>query len=133
MMAMHRSLLGVFVMNDNSNGEDLLYSEIRNPIFQALENQLRIEFEWAYVDKNLYSFSWIALHLKELTEEDLRRVNNLVKEALNRVAKGNIVPFINTEFILGLCFAARIIYEKRGEIHNIHTTPGNNNNFISNF
>jgi len=103
-------------MNDNSNGEDLLYSEIRNPIFQALENQLRIEFEWAYVDKNLYSFSWIALHLKELTEEDLRRVNNLVKEALNRVAKGNIVPFINTEFILGLCFAARIIYEKRGEI-----------------
>jgi len=33
------------------------FSEMKNPIYQALENQLRLEFEWAYTDKNLYSIS----------------------------------------------------------------------------
>jgi hypothetical protein len=56
---------------------ELIYSEMKNPIFQALENQLRLEFEWAYADKNLYSISWITLYLKDLKSEDLRKIKTL--------------------------------------------------------
>lgn len=96
---------------ERENG--LLYSETKNPIYQALENQLRLEFEWAYADKNLYSISWIALHLKTLSDEEFRKLETLLNQDLKKIEERKPSSFLNTEFILGLCFAAEIFHRKR--------------------
>jgi len=101
---------------EHDKNDEFLYSEIRNPMYQALENQLRLEFEWAYADKNLYSLSWIALNLEKLSKEDLKKIMDLVEDALNELKKGKLTTFVTTEFILGLCFSTRIIYDKRGRV-----------------
>ncbi|MGQ9470013.1 MAG: hypothetical protein ACUVTD_09410, partial [Nitrososphaerales archaeon] len=95
---------------------ELAYSEMKNPTYQALENQLRLEFEWAYADKNLYSISWIALHLKDLGSEDFKKIETLLEEDLKRFRETKLSTFLTTEFILGLCFATRVIYDRKRRI-----------------
>lgn len=95
---------------------DLVYSEMKNPVYQALEDQLRLEFEWAYSDKNLYSISWIALHKEQVTNEDIEKVKSLTESDMKRLKDGKIESFITTEFILGLCFATKVLHSKKGKI-----------------
>jgi hypothetical protein len=94
----------------------LIYSEMKNPIFQALENQLRLEFEWAYVDKNLYSTSWIALYLKDLSNEDFKKIETLLSMYLERIEETKLNSFLTTEFILGLCFTTKVICNRKRRI-----------------
>ncbi|MGC9014397.1 MAG: hypothetical protein ACP5KW_08515 [Thermoproteota archaeon] len=91
---------------------ELLYSEIKNPIYQALENQLRLEFEWACADKNLYSISWIALHRENLSDEEFRKLETLLNDDLGKMKDKKTNSLLNTEFILGLCFAAEVFHRK---------------------
>jgi len=95
---------------------ELMYSEMKNPIFQALEDQLRLEFEWAYADKNLYSISWIALYLKDLSNEDFKKIETLLNMYLKRIEETKLNSFLTTEFILGLCFATKVIYNRKRRI-----------------
>ena len=100
--------------NQVNERSDLTYSEIKNPVYQALENQLRLEFEWAYNDKNLYSISWIALHNEQITNEDIEKVKALTisdtQKFMKELKNGKIESFITTEFILGLCFSANVLH-----------------------
>jgi len=93
--------------------DNLFYSEMKNPVYQALENQLRLEFEWAYVDKNLYSISWISLHLKTLGDEEFRKIETLLNGDLKKIEDEKIGSLLDTEFILGLCFATEVFHRKR--------------------
>jgi hypothetical protein len=95
---------------------ELMYSEMKNPIFQALEDQLRLEFEWAYADKNLYSISMIALYLIDLSNEDFKKIETLVYMYLKKIEETKLNSFLTTEFILGLCFATKVIYNRKRRI-----------------
>jgi hypothetical protein len=94
----------------------IAYSEMKNPVYQALENQLNLELQWAYSENNLYSASWILLNLTDITPEDLKRIETLVENDLKILQEEKLEKFIKTEFILGLCFGAKIIHGKKGTI-----------------
>jgi len=95
---------------------ELMYSEMKNPVFQALEDQLRLEFEWAYADKNLYSISLIALYLKDLSNEAFKKIETLLNMYLKKIEEIKLNSFLTTEFILGLCFATKVIYNRKRRI-----------------
>jgi hypothetical protein len=96
--------------------QEIFPFEIKNPVYQALENQLHLEFEWAYADKNLYSASWIALNLKDLENENLEKIEILVKENLEKFDKEKMNEFLTTEFVLGLCFATAVLHDKERKV-----------------
>lgn len=98
---------------DRIEDQEFFYSEIKNPIYKALENQLRLEFEWALAEEDLYSLSWIALHQKELPRNAFAKIRTLVMKNLKRFSEDKITSFITTEFILGLCFSLRLFHEKK--------------------
>lgn len=104
------------MLRPDGESEDLFCSEAQNPLYQALENQLRLEFEWAYNEKNLYSVAWILLHKKETKGGDWAKMDEIVQSDLRRIGERNLSSSISTEFILGLCFAASAIHRKRGAI-----------------
>jgi DNA-binding Xre family transcriptional regulator len=95
---------------------DLHYSEMKNPIYQALENQLHLEFEWAYDDKNLYSISWIVLHKEQVTNAEVGKIKALTESDIKKLKEGKIESFITTEFVLGLCFAAKVLHSKKCKV-----------------
>ncbi|MEM3385396.1 MAG: hypothetical protein QXE78_07710 [Nitrososphaeria archaeon] len=91
-------------------------SEIKNPVYQALGNQLRSEFEWAYADKNLYSTAWIALHLKNIGADEFKKIKTLVRNNINSFRMDELNKFLTTEFILGLCFGTKVVFNKEGKV-----------------
>ncbi|MGC9014907.1 MAG: hypothetical protein ACP5KW_11080, partial [Thermoproteota archaeon] len=53
------------------------------------------------------------LHLKDLSSEDLKKIETLVKGNLKKFNKTKLSTFLTTEFILGLCFATRVLYDRK--------------------
>ncbi len=89
---------------------ELAYSEVRNPLALALETQVRLELEWAYVEKDLYSYSW-SLIAQTPKKEDLKRLKSLIDDAVSKVKEHGTEKFTKTEFILGLCLACKALVQ----------------------
>lgn len=109
-------LIGRLKKSFNERKSYILYPEMNNSVYQALENTLCLEFEWAYADKNLYSTSWIALHLKDLGSEDFKKIETSLEMDLKKFRETKLSIFLTTEFILDICFATGVIYDMKRKI-----------------
>src|SRR5205809_6366582 len=87
---------------------ELNYSEVKNPLTLAIETQIRLELEWAFVEKDLYSFGW-SLIAQTPKKEDLKRLKSLVDQAILRFKELGAEKLTKSEFILGLCLACKVL------------------------